>query len=67
MEIANKGEADEDSQEQPEKKSRNEQEQRGTKRSTDEWDKYAEDLKAGAERRAEENKKAKVGTTWATA
>ena len=38
MEITNKRKADEDQQEQPEKKSKNEQEERGTERSTDEWE-----------------------------
>ncbi len=31
------------------------------KGSSDEWQKHAEELKAGAGRRAEENKRAKVG------
>ncbi len=48
-------------QEEPEKKSRNAQEERGTKRGTDEWEKHTKGLKAGAERGAEESKKAKVG------
>ncbi len=61
MEITNKRKADEDQQEQTQKKSKSEQEERGVKRSTDEWGSYAEDLKAGAGRRSEENKKAKVG------
>jgi hypothetical protein len=33
----------------------------GVTRSTDDWEAYAKALKAGAERRAEENKRAKVG------
>ncbi len=61
MEIANKRKADEDQQGQPEKKSKNEREEQGAKRGSDEWVAYAKDLKAGAERRAEESKKAKVG------
>ena len=60
MEIASERKADEDRQGQPEK-SKTEQEERGPKRSTDEWEACAKDLKADAERRAEENKKAKVG------
>ena len=59
--MANKRKADQDQQEQPEKKNRSEQDERGVKRSTDEWEKHAEELKASAERRAEENKRAKVG------
>ncbi len=31
------------------------------KSSTDEWEKYAEELKVGAERRAKENERARVG------
>ncbi len=31
------------------------------KRSTDEWEGYAEELRAGADRREEENKRAKIG------
>ena len=61
LEITNKRRADEDQQEQPEKKGKNEKEERETKRSTDEWETYAKDLKARAERRAEDNKRAKVG------
>ncbi len=53
LEITNKRKVDEDEREQPEKKSKNEQEERGTKRSTDEWETYARDPKAGAERWAE--------------
>ncbi len=60
MEITNNRKTDEHHQEQPEKKSKNKQEERETK-STDDWETYARDLKAGAERRAEENKQAKVG------
>jgi hypothetical protein len=60
VEITNKRKADEDQQEQPEKKNRSEQGEREAKRSIDEWEKYAEELKAGAERRAEENKRSKV-------
>ncbi len=60
MEVTNKWKADEDQQGQPEKKSKNEQEEREAK-STDEWETYTRDLKAGAERRVEEDKKAKVG------
>ncbi len=62
MEIMNTWKTDEDQQEQPhQKRSKNEQEERGSKRRTDEWQKYAEDLEAGAERIAEENRTAKVG------
>ncbi len=46
----------EDQQEQPEKK----QEERGLKSRTDDWETFARELKAGSERKAEENKKAKV-------
>ena len=49
MEITNKRKADEDQQEQPEK------------RSIDQLERYVEELKAGAERRAGENKRAKIG------
>ncbi len=61
MEMMNKRKADDDQQKQPAEKSKNEQEGRGAKRSTDDWETFAKDLKAGAERRAEENKRAKVG------
>ncbi len=56
MEITKTRKADVDQQEQPEKKSRGEQDQRGVKRSTDKREKHAEGLKAPAERRADENK-----------
>ncbi len=36
------------------------------KRSTDDWEMFAKKLEAGAVRRAEENKKAKVGEDWTT-
>ena len=61
MEISSKRKAGEDQQEQPEKKNRSEQDERGVKGSADEREKHAEELRAGAERRAEENKRAKVG------
>ncbi len=61
LEMTNKRNADEDPQKQPDKKDRNAQEKRGVKRSPDDWKTFAKDLKAGAERRAEQNKKAKVG------
>ncbi len=32
-----------------------------SRRSTNDWETHAKDLKAGAERRADENKKAKIG------
>ncbi len=44
-----------------EKKNKNEQEERGLKMSTDDWNEFSKELRAGAERRAEENKRAKVG------
>ncbi len=37
MEMTNKRKADEDQQEQHEKKNRSEQDERGVKRNTDEW------------------------------
>ncbi len=46
MEITHKRKADEDQQEQPEKKSRNEQEERGTKRSTDDWEAFTKDFES---------------------
>ncbi len=61
LDFTNKRKADGGQQEQPEKKSKSEQEERGTKRTADDWETFAKSLRAGAERRAEENKKAKVG------
>ncbi len=49
MEITNKGKAEEDQQERLERS------------SIDDWEEYAKLLKIGAERRAEKNKRAKVG------
>ncbi len=63
--MTSKRNADEDQHEQPEKKNENEQEEREVKTSTDDWETYAKELKAGAERRAEESKKAKVGDDMA--
>ncbi len=59
--MTNRRKADEGQQEQLEKKNRNEQGERGAKRSTDDWQTFAKERKAGTERRAEENKKAKIG------
>ncbi len=72
MEFTNKRKADEDQQEQPDKRNKDEQDYQAlmritnkrkadeNQRSIEDWEDFAKDLKAGAERRAEENKKAKV-------
>ncbi len=60
MKITRKRKADEDQQERPEKKTRSEQDARGVKRSTDDWESYTEELRACAERRAEANERTKV-------
>ncbi len=49
-----------DRRELPKKKNKGEQEERGLKKSTDDWETFARDLKAGAGRRREEHKKANV-------
>ncbi len=61
LEPTNKWKASEDQQEQPENKNKIEQKERGLKRSTDDWEEFAKKLRTDTERRAEENKKAKVG------
>ncbi len=69
MEITNKRKAEEDQQEQPEEKNRKQHEERGVKRSTDDWETFAKDLKAGAERKSEgrrRTKRRRSGMTWAT-
>ncbi len=60
-EPTNKRKACEDQEEESEKKNTNEQEERGLKRSTGDWGEFAKELSAGAGRRAEEHKRAKVG------
>ena len=44
LEPTNKRKASEDHQGQPEQKNRNEQEDRGVKTSTDDWDMFAKEL-----------------------
>ncbi len=61
MEMTNKRKSDEGQEEQPQKKNRSQQEERWVKRSTDDWETFAKDSKAGAQRREDENKKAKIG------
>ncbi len=59
-ELAGIKKASEGQQEQPEKRGRAGG-GGGPKRSTGDWEKFAKDLKAGAERRAEDNEKTQVG------
>ncbi len=69
MEITGKWKADEDQQGHSEKRNRSEQDEQApmeimNKRKMDEhrlWEKFAEELRAGSERRAEESERARVG------
>jgi hypothetical protein len=61
LEPTNKRKASDGQQEQPGKKNKNEQEERGLKRGADDWHEFAKDLRTDAERKAEESKEAKVG------
>ncbi len=69
MEITNKRKTDEDQQEHSEKRNGVEQDEQApmeitSERKMDEqqeWKKFVEEPRAGAERRAEENKRARVG------
>ncbi len=61
QEPSNKRKASEGQQEHPEKKNKNQQEERGSKRSVDDWEMFAKKLRTDAEQREDEDKKAKVG------